>query len=140
MKFFTIKWSNEFKKSVFFVIIKLLYHFRGVNDVSSKTLAQIVDTEQATKDLSDQYTQKRQALDEGKNRKISEKKSENEKTLEHFRQSLVEENQAALQAYKDEQKAKSDQEIKGLEEDFQRSLPELVSIVMEEVKLTYGNR
>lgn len=111
-----------------------------MNWVSSKTLAQIVDTEKATQALRDKYARKRESLLEDKNRKLSQMVSEKDAILKDYQEAQRAENEKALQAYKSEEKAKNDQEIKEIENQFQGALPSLVSLVIEEVKNSYGNR
>lgn len=108
--------------------------------MSSKTLAQIVDTEKATQALSDKYASKRESLLEDKNRKLSQMASEKDAVLKDYQDAKRSENEKVLQAYKSEEKAKNDQEIQETENQFQSSLPTLVSLVIEEVKNSYGNR
>jgi hypothetical protein len=108
--------------------------------VSSKTLAQIVDTEKATQALSEKYASKRENLLEDKNRKLNQMASEKETVLKEYQETQRAENQKALQAYKSEEKAKNDQEKLEIENQFQTALPTLVSLVTEEVKNSYGNR
>lgn len=111
-----------------------------MNWVSSKTLAQIVDTEKATQALRDKYARKRESLLEHKNRKLSQMVFEKDEILKDYQEAQRAENEKALQAYKSEEKAKNDQEIKEIENQFQGALPSLVSLVIEEVKNSYGNR
>ena len=111
-----------------------------MNWVSSNTLAQIVDTEKATQALSEEYASKRERLLEDKNRKLNQMKSEKEAILKEYQETQRIENEKVLQAYKAEEKAKNEQEIQELEDQFQASLPSLVSLVIEEVKNSYGNR
>lgn len=111
-----------------------------MNVVSSKTLAQIVDTEKATQALSDQYANKRESLLEDKNRKLNQMASEKEAILKDYQNARRAENEKVLQAYRSEEKAKNDQEIQEIEHQFQSALPTLVSLVIEEVKNSYGNR
>ena len=111
-----------------------------MNWVSSKTLAQIVDTEKATQALSDKYASKRESLSEDKNRKLNQMASEKEAVLKDYQNATRAENEKVLQAYRSEEKAKNDQEIQEIENQFQGALPTLVSLVIEEVKNSYGNR
>ncbi len=108
--------------------------------MSSRTLAQVIDTEKATKSLQASYEAKRQSLVEDKNRKISEWESEKENELKSFKQSQEAKNQDFLGIYQSEEKGKNDQEIQEMVDKFQDSLPELVSFVVGEVKNSYGNR
>ena len=98
------------------------------------------DTEKATQALSDKYASKRESLLEDKNRKLSQMVSEKDEILKDYQEAQRAENEKVLQAYKSEEKAKNDQEIAEIENQFQSALPSLVSLVIEEVKNSYGNR
>ena len=66
--------------------------------------------------------------------------SEKEAILKDYQNARRAENEKVLQAYRSEEKAKNDQEIQEIEHQFQSALPTLVSLVIEEVKNSYGNR
>lgn len=118
----------------------MLNRFREVNELTSKTLEQVVDTEKATKDLVKQYAEKREALSADKERQIAAWTSEKDAAINAFQQAQVDANQKVLEAYQAEEKAKNDQEIQELKDKFKNDLPALVSVVISEVKNSYGNR